>query len=103
MDGSSCRPWRTAIYCGGEESDGSETISGVSPHRMVSSTDSSPSPWTLTARWVFPMSGPPIADGVVSIAGERILAVGPRAAQRADVDLGDVAVLPGLVNAHTHL
>jgi cytosine/adenosine deaminase-related metal-dependent hydrolase len=39
----------------------------------------------------------------VTIAGDRIAAVEPDAAQSADVDLGDAAVLPGLVNAHTHL
>jgi cytosine/adenosine deaminase-related metal-dependent hydrolase len=61
------------------------------------------STWTLTARWVLPVSAPPLERGVVTVAGERIAAVGPRGSGRADVDLGDVAVLPGLVNAHTHL
>src|SRR5262249_57524237 len=70
---------------------------------MVASTDSSPSPWTLTARWVFPVSGPPIANGVVTIARAQIIAVEPHSARRANVDLGDVAVLPDLVNADTHL
>jgi cytosine/adenosine deaminase-related metal-dependent hydrolase len=59
--------------------------------------------WTLTARWVFPVAGPPLEDGLVTVAGERIADVGPRCTRRADVDLGDAAVLPGLVNAHTHL
>ncbi len=59
--------------------------------------------WTLTARWVFPVAGPPLERGVVTVAGERISAVEPHGARRADVDLGDAAVLPGLVNAHTHL
>jgi cytosine/adenosine deaminase-related metal-dependent hydrolase len=59
--------------------------------------------WTLTARWVFPGSGPPLAGGTVTVAGERIAAVEPRGARRADLDLGDALVLPGLVNAHTHL
>jgi cytosine/adenosine deaminase-related metal-dependent hydrolase len=40
---------------------------------------------------------------VVSIAGERVVAVEPRGARRADADLGNAAVIPGLVNAHTHL
>jgi cytosine/adenosine deaminase-related metal-dependent hydrolase len=59
--------------------------------------------WTLTARWVFPVSGPPLERGCVTVAGDRIVAVGPPADRAPDVDLGNVAVLPGLVNAHTHL
>ncbi len=61
------------------------------------------SPWTLTARWLFPVSGPPLPGGTLTIAGERIVAVEPHGARRADLDLGDCAILPGLVNAHTHL
>jgi cytosine/adenosine deaminase-related metal-dependent hydrolase len=63
----------------------------------------SSAPWTLTARWVFPVSGPPLPNGLVTIQGDRIRAVEPVGARRADVDLGDAALLPGLVNAHTHL
>jgi cytosine/adenosine deaminase-related metal-dependent hydrolase len=59
--------------------------------------------WTLTARWVFPVVGPPLERGLVTVAGERVAAVEPHGARRADLDLGDCAVLPGLVNAHTHL
>ncbi len=61
------------------------------------------SSWTLTARWVFPVDGPPLQAGVVSIADDRIVAVEAHGRQIADVNLGDAAVLPGLVNAHTHL
>jgi aminodeoxyfutalosine deaminase len=60
-------------------------------------------PWTLAARWIFPVSSPPLADGLLAIAGERIVSVEPRAGRTPDRDLGDVAILPGLVNAHTHL
>src|SRR5216683_2586560 len=59
--------------------------------------------WTLTARWVFPVETPPLERGLVTIAGERIAAVEPHGTRHADVDLGNVAVLPGFVNAHTHL
>jgi cytosine/adenosine deaminase-related metal-dependent hydrolase len=62
-----------------------------------------PSAWALTARWIVPVAGPPLPGGTVTVAGERITAVEPRGQARADLDLGDVAVLPGLVNAHTHL
>src|SRR5262249_56910157 len=61
------------------------------------------SPWTLTARWVFPVDGPPLERGTVTIDGAQIAAVEPHGRRAADVDLGDTAVLPGLVNAHTHL
>ena len=54
------------------------------------------------AAWVLPIAGPPIPGGVVTIAGDRIAAVGPFAGGAVE-DLGRVALLPGLVNAHTHL
>ena len=62
-----------------------------------------PKPIALRARYVFPVAGPPIADGTVTIHGSKIVAVGAPAAGSAVVDLGDVAIVPGLVNAHTHL
>ncbi|MBI2116844.1 MAG: amidohydrolase family protein [candidate division NC10 bacterium] len=63
----------------------------------------------LTARWVFPVSAPPIADGAVAIQAGRIAGVGPRAELTAAWpsadrwELGEGALLPGLVNCHTHL
>ena len=57
----------------------------------------------LRARWVFPVNGPPIAGGVVTVRGERIVSVGPHDGSTPVRELGDVAILPGLVNAHTHL
>ena len=60
--------------------------------------------WTLTARWVFPVDGPPLERGVVVIDGERIVA--RRAARRAAPPTSTWATprsCPGLVNAHTHL
>lgn len=59
--------------------------------------------WTLTARWVFPVAAPPLQGGVVTVRGEHLVSVAPAGSARADLDLGNVAVLPGLVNAHTHL
>src|SRR4051794_34697651 len=59
--------------------------------------------WTLTARWVFPVTGPPLERGVVAVADDRIVAVGPRGSRHADEDVGNAALLPGFVNAHTHL
>ena len=58
----------------------------------------------LQARWVLPVESPPIAGGIVTIEGERIVSVGNRAEPDVCVqDLGDVILMPGLVNAHTHL
>lgn len=58
---------------------------------------------SLAARYVFPVEGEPIADGLVVIEGGRIARIGPRGAETPDIDLGNVALTPGFVNAHTHL
>ena len=60
---------------------------------------------TYLARWVVPIAAPPIAGGAVSVEGGRIAYVGPRDGASAGdlVDLGDAVLLPGLVNAHSHL
>ena len=57
------------------------------------------------ARWVIPISAPPFEHGTVAVADGRIAYVGPRAAAPpgTDMDLGDALLMPGLVNAHTHL
>jgi 5-methylthioadenosine/S-adenosylhomocysteine deaminase len=57
------------------------------------------------ARWVVPITAPPIEDGTVAIDGDRIGWVGPRREAPAgdDLDAGNCLLMPGLVNAHTHL
>jgi 5-methylthioadenosine/S-adenosylhomocysteine deaminase len=57
------------------------------------------------ARWVLPISSPPIRDGVVAVEGSQIAYVGTAddAPPGTNEDLGDVVLLPGLVNAHCHL
>jgi 5-methylthioadenosine/S-adenosylhomocysteine deaminase len=57
------------------------------------------------ARWVLPISRPPLENATVVEHEGCIVFVGarPDAPAGTDVDLGDVALLPGLVNAHTHL
>jgi cytosine/adenosine deaminase-related metal-dependent hydrolase len=61
----------------------------------------------LAAKWVVPVSAPPIRDGTVQIEGDRIVALGPGASATPPsepvVDLGDAILTPGLVNPHTHL
>ncbi|MFI5208199.1 MAG: amidohydrolase family protein, partial [Gemmatimonadales bacterium] len=66
-------------------------------------------PLRLRARWLIPISSAPIANGAVLVGEDgRIAAFGPDAAvpsggDAAARDLGDVALMPGLVNTHTHL
>ncbi len=61
----------------------------------------------IRARAVVTMAGEPIANGAVAIAGNRIVDVGSWPQVRARnagvvTDLGERALLPGLVNAHCH-
>ena len=65
-------------------------------------------PLLLTADWVLPVTAPPVRDGAVLIAGERIRAVGPRRSierlpHTVHRHYDGAAILPGLVNLHTHL
>jgi cytosine/adenosine deaminase-related metal-dependent hydrolase len=55
------------------------------------------------ARWVLPIHRPPIDGGWVEIASGRVARVGRGAPPGPSEDLGDHALLPGLVNAHAHL
>lgn len=70
---------------------------------MERSTTSDRSPFAVRARWVLPIDAPPIENGIVSIAGGKIVALGENLLGQPPRDLGDVALLPGLVNPHTHL
>ena len=57
----------------------------------------------LKARWVFPVDRLPIESGVVETANGLIVAVRRAKPKEVAEDLGDVAIVPGLVNAHAHL
>ncbi len=57
----------------------------------------------LVARWIIPVSSPPVHGGWVRILDGRIAEVGGGKAPAGAEDWGDVAILPRLVNAHTHL
>jgi cytosine/adenosine deaminase-related metal-dependent hydrolase len=59
--------------------------------------------FTMTARWVFPVTSAPLEGGLVTVRDDRIVGVESRGARTADIDLGNVALTPGFVNAHTHL
>lgn len=65
-----------------------------------------------SAPWVLPIAGPPVAEGAVAARAGVVLAVGPRARVLAEAgEAGGIeeeirwsgVILPGLVNAHTHL
>jgi aminodeoxyfutalosine deaminase len=62
-----------------------------------------PSRRILRARYLFPVVGDPIENGFVSIEEGRIAEVGKTPPGGERIDLGNVAILPGLINAHTHL
>ena len=62
-----------------------------------------PSATQFKARWVIPVDRPPIENGVVEVHDGRIIAVRSALPREVCRDLGDVAILPGLVNAHAHL
>lgn len=57
------------------------------------------------ARWVVPVVSPAVRDGAVAVRDGRITYVGSSADAPSGQlrDLGDALLLPGLVNAHTHL
>jgi cytosine/adenosine deaminase-related metal-dependent hydrolase len=61
---------------------------------------------TLRVRWLVPIAGPAIENAWLVIDRGLVVAFGrgqpPQQAGKV-IDLGDVIVLPGLVNAHTHL
>ena len=62
----------------------------------------------LRARTILPVSQPPVENGAAAISGNKIRAVGswndlrPATSEKI-LDLGEVILLPGLINAHCHL
>ncbi len=59
----------------------------------------------LAARWILPVTEPPIRDGIIAVEGRCIDAVmlSHESDRGGAEDLGDVILVPGLINAHTHL
>jgi aminodeoxyfutalosine deaminase len=62
----------------------------------------------LRARVILPITAPPIEDGALAITGNKIRCVAPFRelrphAREKILDLGEVILLPGLINAHCHL
>lgn len=58
----------------------------------------------LSADWVLPVESDPIADGAVAISDDgRIAAVGPVSELGAGERFPQAIILPGFVNAHSHV
>jgi cytosine/adenosine deaminase-related metal-dependent hydrolase len=57
----------------------------------------------LSADWVLPIEGPPIEQGAVAIEDGRITAVGTSAELGSGRRFEDSVIIPGFVNAHSHL
>ena len=65
-------------------------------------------PMIIRARIVATMDGAPIENGAVAVSGDRIVNIGVfediKTGNTGDIlDLGEQALLPGLINAHCHL
>ena len=60
-------------------------------------------PLTLRARHLLPIGADSIENGWLTIEGGRIVAIGRGRPSGPVHDLGEAIILPGLVNAHTHL
>ena len=62
-----------------------------------------------SARWVLPVTAPPIEHGAVAVEGQRIAGVGSHAEiverfpESKVENSGEAIILPGLINTHTHL
>jgi imidazolonepropionase-like amidohydrolase len=84
-------------------------LANVSSAQQPAQPAPPPTPIVLRAARLVDGSGSaPIANGVVVVTGNRITAVGrsgavtvPAGAQT--IDLGDATLLPGLIDAHTHI
>lgn len=62
----------------------------------------------FTGATIVPVSGPPVADGVLVVEGGRILAVGPRATTAVPagaevIECSGKTIMPGLVCTHSHI
>lgn len=92
-------------------------VAGLGPPAQLGFLDSSPFQSDVLlmgpirdglyrAAWVIPVSKPPIENGFFRVTNGVIAEIGRvpiTGSLSVAVDLGDVAVLPGLVNSHTHL
>ena len=57
----------------------------------------------VRARWLIPTAGTALDGGWLRLVDGTVVEIGRGPAPRSATDLGDAVVIPGLVNAHTHL
>ena len=57
----------------------------------------------LSADWVVPVAAPPIANGAVEVEDGRITSVGTAAELGTGERFENAVIIPGFVNAHSHL
>ena len=82
---------------------GAATLAGA-PELMAADA-AAPETIVVKAAHLFDSTGPSLKDGgMVVVRGDRIVAVGGTAPAGAKViDLGDATLLPGFIDAHTHV
>src|SRR5690242_11436826 len=90
--------------------DARHSIAGDPARPCSASISPKPSTWlpspaveVYSADWVLPVEGRPIADGAVGVEDGRIAAVGPSSDLGGGRRFADAAIVPGFVNAHSHL
>ena len=82
---------------------GSGDDGGRGPESAPSGARNLPAGVTITCRSILPLQGPPLERGWLRIGRGRIEGIGHRRPSGPVIDLGDAIILPGLINAHTHL
>ena len=81
-------------------------LAGASPAAQSAEATQAPETMVLKAAHLFDSTGTALKDGaIVVVRGDRIVSVGTAAAPAGArvIDLGDATLLPGFIDAHTHL
>src|SRR3954449_3884743 len=82
------------------------SCSASSQTQNVNSASQSAVTVIQAARMLDVSSGQLVGNPVIVVSGEKIISVGTKAdipAGAKIIDLGDVTLLPGLIDAHTHI
>jgi imidazolonepropionase-like amidohydrolase len=81
-------------------------VAGVATPVLAAEPPGAAETIVLKAAHVFDATGPTLKEGaIVVVRGDRIVSVGAGAAPAGArvIDLGDATILPGFIDAHTHL